>query len=237
MQVGSPSASYWEHQTGHCQPDFTSYDANWQPSSPPVACFEDGPNTYDYVGQNPWTKFDPEGLSSGDDIAGGLLDGVTSECVNQARLVNAMQDPATGYVVGQELNKVDQATRAGSADVNKDLGADKNSSAYQITKILSSAAVQIGLLFAGGEAAKAEQAMEQTLAPAITKAEQDLAPALQLTEEAKTAAAEVKPSPPAPGAPASAKSAPTGQSYSVAFQTELKPTSYPGLSSDLTHTN
>jgi hypothetical protein len=141
-----------------------------------------------------------------------------------------MQDPATGYVVGQELNKVDQATRAGSADVNKDLGADKNSSAYQITKILSSAAVQIGLLFAGGEAAKAEQAMEQTLAPAITKAEQDLAPALQLTEEAKTAAAEVKPSPPAPGAPASAKSAPTGQSYSVAFQTELKPTSYPGLS-------
>jgi hypothetical protein len=47
MQVGSPSASYWEHQAGHCQPDFTLYDANGYPASSPSDRFEDGPNTYD----------------------------------------------------------------------------------------------------------------------------------------------------------------------------------------------
>lgn len=61
MQVSSPSASYWEHQTDLCQPDFTSYDANCYPASSPNDRFEDGPNTYDYVVQNPWTKFDPDG--------------------------------------------------------------------------------------------------------------------------------------------------------------------------------
>jgi len=64
MRVGSLSESYTACLAGHCTPDFTFYDANCYPASSPNDRFEDGPNTYDYVGQNPWTKFDPEGLAT-----------------------------------------------------------------------------------------------------------------------------------------------------------------------------
>ncbi len=37
------------------------------------AGFVDGPNLYTYVNQNPWTKFDPEGLASDDDDVGTLI--------------------------------------------------------------------------------------------------------------------------------------------------------------------
>ena len=77
------------------------------------AGFVDGPNIYTYVNQNPWTKFDPEGLSAWSDLtgfwkgvgkeAGHMVTGVATMAWNINPAVNVGQ-LATGNKTGYQKN-------------------------------------------------------------------------------------------------------------------------------------
>jgi len=165
MQVGSPSASYWEHQTGHYQPDFTSYDANWHPISSPVGCFEDGPNTYDYVGQNPWTNFDPEGLSYLD--ANGhlvVMPGENMACVGGYG--NGRPGMAT---LGQNLASIPGSVWSGTSKTFTDLayGAYNTATSLTLDGYMQMHATEGGRAFDQGMA-DAHQALNNRIENAVT---------------------------------------------------------------------
>lgn len=95
------------------------------------AGFVDGPNLYTYVRQNPWSKFDPEGLVSSDykerleraDEQGRQIEAQRQEASNKANSdVNAAREAyGKGEITKEQLSSAESSARSQLLKTNKEL--------------------------------------------------------------------------------------------------------------------
>ena len=172
------------------------------------AGFVDGPNLYTYVRQNPWTSFDPEGLTAMDRVE-GYAQGVTNG------LVGMINFGISTSVAGQFFSsRVPEAHNEGNATDRNDFA---NGELGGKVFFAGESAVVGGV---GGAAAKGE---------VVVKGAEELAQGGAKTAEEAAAAA-----PKVPASPKPMESSPPGAQSAAATkgETDEAVTVYRGVASD-----